>query len=136
MPGRPEEQFMDVLQNIESALVSVYKAHADMTDYDAQAAVNALARAYHAEARKSAPPAIKLSPLTQEAYDSVRAMCEWRLGRTRATGLFGRLRGLGVEPLTLEDMIDCLKRIRRSIERWNKEGGWRGYYEFVKEYVK
>ena len=48
MPGRPEEQFMDVLQNIESALVSVYKAHADMTDYDAQAAVNALMRAYQA----------------------------------------------------------------------------------------
>src|SRR5207249_10968068 len=104
------------------ALVSVYKAHADMTDYDAQAAVNALLRAYQAEARKSAPSAIKLSPLAQEAFDSVRAMCEWRLGRAQSTGLFGRLRGLGVEPLSLEDMIDCLKRIRRSIERWNREG--------------
>ena len=63
-------------------------------------------------------------------------MCEWRLGRVKPTGLQARLLGMGVKPISLEDMVACLKRIRRSIERWNKEGGRRGYYEFVKEYVK
>ena len=51
MAGRIEDEFLDVLQNIEAALVSVYKAHSEMTDYDAQAAVNALIRLYQAEIR-------------------------------------------------------------------------------------
>jgi hypothetical protein len=38
-------------------------------------------------------------------------------------------------PKTVEEMIACLKFIRRSIERWNKRGGQRGYLDFVSQYV-
>jgi hypothetical protein len=34
-------------------------------------------------------------------------------------------------PITLDEMIACLKRVRRSVKRWTKEGGRRGYLDFV-----
>jgi len=38
---------------------------------------------------------------------------------------------LPVSSITLSEMVDCLKRIRRSIQMWRKEGGRRGYFDFV-----
>ena len=136
MPGRVEDKFLDVLQNIEFAIVGVYKLHPDMVDYDAQDAVSALLRVYQSELRKSAPPTLKLSPLAQETFEQLKSMCDWRLGRAKPEGFNRQKFGSHITPIALADMVDCLKRIRRSIEMWNKEGGRRGYYEFVKEFVK
>src|SRR5678815_1793348 len=109
MPGRVEEKFLDVMQNIESALVSTYKAYPDMVDYDALDAVNALIRVYQSEVRTRPAPTLKLSPLSQTAFEQVKATCEWRLGRAQPQGLKERLFDSGSAPLTLADMIDCLK---------------------------
>ncbi len=35
-----------------------------------------------------------------------------------------------------EEMIACLHRILRSIELWQKEGGRRGYYNFVNQFIR
>ena len=135
MPERFEEEYEDVLQNIEVALVRVYRSHPDMTDFEALDAIQAAIRSFQAEAQERALPAPKLRPLAQEAYDGVVMMCEWRLGR----------RSLQVEsdqpvempaPKTLDEIVLCLKRIRRSIEMWNKQGGRRGYFNFVGEFVQ
>ena len=136
MPEKFEDQYLDVLQNIEFALVSAYKAQAEMTDYDALAAVNALIRAYQSETRQQSVPVVTLDPVAQDAVDKVRAMCEWRLGRGGAVGLKARLQGVGMKPNTVDEIVACLKRIRRSIEKWNKHGGRRGYYNFVSEFVR
>jgi hypothetical protein len=40
-----------------------------------------------------------------------------------------------VPPLALDEIIVCLKRIRKSIRKWTKEGGQRGYMNFVDEYI-
>ncbi len=36
-----------------------------------------------------------------------------------------------VDPIRLQEMYDCLKRIRKSIQTWSKRGGRRGYLEYV-----
>jgi len=30
----------------------------------------------------------------------------------------------------------CLRRIRKSVERWNKRGGQQGYVTFVNQFIK
>jgi hypothetical protein len=135
MPESFEEEYEDVLQNIEFALVQVYRAHPEMTDWDAQEAVNGLIRAYQAEAGKKPIPRLKLSNLQQETFDLVKHMCEWRLGREQMSNDQGTSADAEMEPKTLEEIVACLKRVRRSIETWNKELGRRGYYDFVSEYV-
>jgi len=41
-----------------------------------------------------------------------------------------------LEPLTLDEMIQCLKRIQHSVKKWNKMGGRKGYLDFIVQYVK
>jgi hypothetical protein len=33
-------------------------------------------------------------------------------------------------------IIACLKRIRKSVEKWNKQGGRQGYLTFVEQFVR
>ncbi|MBI3762646.1 MAG: hypothetical protein HY260_12415 [Chloroflexi bacterium] len=131
-----EEKYEDVLQNIEFALVNVYREHDEMTDWEALHAVEALIRAYQAEARAKPAPTLELKPLVQKAYDRARDMCEWRLGRA---ALYqddeGRPLNMGQDAKTVDEIIVCLKRVRRSIEHWQKRGGRRGYFGFVSEFL-
>jgi hypothetical protein len=134
--GNFEEQYEDVLQNIEFALVQVYRADEEMTDYDALQAINALIRTYQAEERRRQPPALRLLPAQEAALESVQGMCELRLGRAqlRKKEETAELPPM-IAPVTLAEIIACLKRVRKSIELWRKEGGRRGYYDFVSPFL-
>lgn len=131
-----EDKYEEVLQNIEFALVQVYRQHPDMLDWDAREGMNALVRSYQAEAQKRPAPRINLKLYSQEAYDGVKAMCEWRLGRSPMRDHQGKLLDSDMEPKSLDEIVACLKRINRSIETWNRELGRRGYYEFVSKYIQ
>ncbi|GJM41462.1 MAG: hypothetical protein DHS20C20_17440 [Ardenticatenaceae bacterium] len=130
-----EEEFQGVLQNLEFALVQVYRAHDEMTDWETETAVASLIRTYNAEARRRKPPNLNLKPLAQEAYDNLQTMCEFRLGRTDMTNDSGETLDIPIEPISVNDLLICLKRIRRSIQMWHKEGGRRGYFDFVSQFL-
>lgn len=132
-----EEEYQDVLQNLEFALVNVYRRRDEMTDWEAHQAINGLIRTYTAEQRKRSAPDLKLNDLAQEAYDSVKRMCEFRLGREPMTDESGKPLEIheNMPSLTVSELIACLKRIRKSIEMWQKEGGRRGYFEFVNQFI-
>jgi hypothetical protein len=140
-----EEKYMDVLQNIEFGIVSVYRQHAEMVDWDALKAIETLIREYQAELASHPLPAVELKPLAQEVHDSVKSMCEWRLGRGQALKEekksvfklpFKKSPELSIESKTTDEIILCLKRIRKSIERWNRRSGRQGYLDFISEFVK
>ena len=61
MPDKFEDKYLDVLHNIEIALVRSYEEHAEMTDWDAREAVNRLIRTYKAEIRGRGSPSIRLN---------------------------------------------------------------------------
>ncbi len=131
-----EDEHLDMLQNIEAALASAYRASSSMTDYDAQAAVEAVIRGYQAEAKGKSAPIVRLSSDAQSAYDAVHTICEWRLGRQEifedSEGNKIALTEASVK--TLDEVVACLKRIRKSIERWNKELGRRGYFDYISQF--
>lgn len=133
--AKVEEEFQDVLQNLEFALVQVYRVHDDITDWEAETAIASLIRTYNAEARKRKPPNLNLKPLEQEAYESVQAMCEFRLGRSDMANDAGETLDIPIEPIALSDLLLCLKRIRKSIQLWRKEGGRRGYFKVVGQFL-
>jgi hypothetical protein len=129
-----EEKYEDVLMGIEMAIVPVYRDSPDMSDWEALNAINALIRAYTARVRKRDEPTVNLSPLERQVYDAVKALCEWRLGNPDYAPP-DMAEYAEVKPLTTGEIIDCLKRIRRSIQLWQKEGGRRGYYEFASGFL-
>jgi len=133
---RVEEKYPDVLQNIELGIVSAYKYHPEMSDHDVTHVLEVLLDAYAAEKIGRPPRESSLSDLEREILANVRSMCEWRLGRGRlASDLEGR--GLSpVEPKTVDEIVLCLKRVLKSVKRWNRERGRQGYLSFIVHFVK
>ena len=131
-----EDKYFDVLQNIEFGIVRVYQEHPELTDWDSLDAIEALTRCYTAETRGRSRPKIRISNLSQLVFDSVEAMCEWRLGRQQPLAEGGRPPDIKMEPMTIDEIIACLKRVRKSINRWNKIGGRQGYLNFISEFVR
>lgn len=125
-----EDQYLDVLQNIEMAIVEVYREHRDLLDYDVDTVLNLLWREYRSEQINKVTPKPMLNANAQLLYERVRRMCEWRLGRATMTGGkgFGKVKP---EPISIDEILDCLKRIRKSVDLWNKRSGRQGYLYFI-----
>jgi hypothetical protein len=132
---RVEDQYTDVLQNIELGIVLTYKNNRDMSDSDVIRVLEALIDEYAAEKVGRPPRRFPLSGTEQALLENVRRMCEWRLGRSSLAG-FVEEAEVGPEPITIDEIILCLKRVLKSINRWNKDGGRRGYLDFIVQYVK
>ncbi len=130
------EEYLDVLQNIEFALVSVYRDNPNLTDTGTMYALETLIKVYSGELRGREVGLPQFKPEERKAYDAAKGMCESRLGRTPMEDEKGKKMEARGEPLTVEEIIACLKRVLKSIETWYKRGGRRGYYEFVSQYVK
>lgn len=131
--GQFEDEYLDALYNIESAVLTACRRMPSAEDYDALSAINALIRVYQAELNQRQPPAIRLGPAAENIRDAVQITCEIMLGRKPLMDEKGRLPEMGT--LTLAEVVACLKRVRKSIERWTKEGGRRGYLNFISEFL-
>ena len=131
-----EEEHLDILQNIEFAIMSVYRENPLLVDFDVEAAINALITLYHAQEQNREPRRPNLNKRATLVYAQVEAMCEFRLGREELLSKDMRKRAPQPEPVTLDVIVACLKRIRKSVQRWNKEGGRQGYLTFVGRFVR
>ncbi|MBN1429702.1 MAG: hypothetical protein JXB07_15135 [Anaerolineae bacterium] len=130
-----EEQYLDVLHNIEFAIVQISREHTAMLDINVKNALEALIRDYKAEAANRSVSPSQLSDLEQNVYESVKATCEWRLGRVEMINKDNQPLQLLVKLVTVAEIINCLKRVHRSVRYWSKRSGRRGYLEFVKQFI-
>lgn len=128
-----EDTQIDVLQNIEFAVVSVYRERSELLDYDVMRALDALIEVYRAESRGHTPKETQLPEPESLVFQRVKDMCEFRLGRKEL-----RINGQTTpgEEKTVDDILACLRKIRKSVDRWNKRGGQQGYLKFVSQFVK
>ena len=118
---------LDILQNLEFAVIEVWRRQPDMTDHVAARAYEAAFERYRAEARGHAPKPCALTGLDREVFDAVIAMCEFRLGRAAiADGPPG-----SIPPIPVSKLVDCFRDLRKSVERHTKLGGRRGYLTFI-----
>ena len=126
-----EERYLDVLQNIEAAIVRVYRERAELLDSQVDAALEALIGRYTAEQRGGTPRPVPLDGARREVHAALEAICEWRLGRTALGSP-----GAPLPPaLAVDEMVACLKRVRKSVQRFTKQRGRQGYLQFVSGFV-
>jgi hypothetical protein len=128
-----EETHLDVLQNIEFAIVSVYRECSDLLNYDVMRALDGLIDVYRAESRGHTQKTFHLAEKESLVAQRVQDMCEFRLGRKELTGGIQAPRG---ESKTAEEIVSCLRKIRKSVDRWNRKGGKQGYLQFISQFVK
>lgn len=130
---KPDQEHLDVLQNLEFAIVEVWRAHPEMLDYSALRAYEAARQFYRAELRGNAPQPPALTGLDAMAFAALREMCEFRLGRSA-----GPLSepDLPVTPIPLEELLACLQELAKSVERHTRSGGRQGYLTFVNGFLQ
>ncbi|NOT57276.1 MAG: hypothetical protein HOP18_21960 [Deltaproteobacteria bacterium] len=129
-----EEEYEDVLQNLEFGIIQVYRQNRTLLDAHVSDALEALIHLYRSEQSNRAPRQFRLDQRAQEVFDSVKAMCDLRLGRTGVIDQAGRpISDEGA--LTIDELLACLRRIEKSIRRWTKQNGRQGYLNFVDPFI-
>lgn len=131
-----EEKYIDVLQNIEFAIVDTYRGYPKMTDYEVIRVLEAVIDGYKAETLGRPPREYEASGMEADLHAAVHGVCEWRLGRADAPADLPT-RGLPApEPVSVETIILCLKQILKSVMKSNRSGGRTGYLDFIVQYVR
>jgi hypothetical protein len=125
--SEPNEQELPVLNNLESCILRVWKTNVAMTDYTVLRAFDLAFQFYREEARGHVPKPPSPSGLDAIAYEAVRDICELSLGRGTA--------GEGFVPVPVTVLVDCLRRLKKSVERHTALQGRTGYLNFIAEYV-
>ena len=133
--GEFEEKYNDTLRSMELTLVRPYRQLENLTDWETERAVNGLIRTYAAEQRGRKPPNLRLNALTQSVYDQLHVTCEGWLGRQPLLDEYGNAATLDENALKVSEVVACLKRVRKSIQMWQKEAGRRGYFAFIDQFL-
>jgi hypothetical protein len=128
-----EDQHLDVLQNIEFAIIQVYELTPDLIDTEVLKAIEALTRIYSAEDQGKAGSSLTIRGISAEVAEQVKAVCELRLGRS---SIDNQEIDRSMAPKTLTNIVDCLKRIQSSIKFWTQKGGRQGYLNYVKNFFQ
>lgn len=133
---KTEDEQTDVLQNIEFVVARCYRDHPEMTDYAVVRTYEALIDAYVAERIGRQPRAWRPTELEQQLFGAAREMCEWRLGRNPLLFSDSDDPQPPPEAIDVETLLLCLKRLRRSVQKWTKLSGRQGYLSFMSQFVR
>lgn len=127
-------EYEDVLQNIEYGIMYVHR-NLPLVDYDVMEALEALITWFKhvGQGREQKTP--NLSDRAQLVFVEVREICEWRMGKESTSPNLGKLEE-GIRICTAEEIVACLKKILKSVNKWNKHYGRQGYLNFIGKYVK
>ena len=123
MVGKFEDQYFDQLRAIEQAINSSFRQNPDLVDFQVDKVLESLVREYTAEVNVKRAPTLRLKPEEMRVYEQVKTACNLHLGRDPQVQI-------GEDAITTEEMIDCLKRIRRSVSQMGGKGR-QSYLEFI-----
>src|SRR6266576_908385 len=102
-----EDEYLDVLQNIEFIIIQSARTETSLIDLDILDAVEALVRHYVAEENGRSVPDHRLAEKPERVFVEVKRMCEWRLGRQPLE----KPDEEPTAPIALSALIQCLRRI-------------------------
>lgn len=128
---RLEERYSDVLQNIESVIVGIFKNNPKLTDRQVITAMDSLISNYEREKRNRPLTAPELSGQAGVVFEGCFQVCEWRLGRESLEYSGSNV----VETLSASEIYACLKRLRKSMRLWHKRDGKQGYLTYVSQFI-
>jgi len=129
----PKETDLPALQELEAAVLAVWKAHPEMNDYAAGRAYEAAHQFHRVRLRGREPKPANLDGLDRESFELVQKACE-KLLTAGPTPTSGTPQG-AASPVPLEKLVEYLRELARSVERHTKHGGRCGYLEFVEKFL-
>ena len=138
-----EEEYEDIIQNLEESIVMCYLSHPDLIDAEVETAMDWLVKLYSAQAQGKTSSYQEPTGVSAEVANSVQQMCEWRLGREKLAveDEAGQIIKLGIQDLELEKLelkqiVICLKRIQSSIKLWANKTETQGYFHEIAQFME
>jgi len=110
-------------------VVEVWRRHPEINNYNVMRAYEAAIDVYRAVAREQTPKPVNLSGLDADLFEQIKETCEWRLGRAQRAGQ------PELPSLSAEALVACLRKLRKSVDRWTDRGGRQGYLQFIEKYL-
>jgi hypothetical protein len=135
MAGRVEEEYADVLQNIEAAIVAAFRNNSKFVDRDVLAAVEALIKNYKRSVLGRGLPSPVPPGRAGSVYKQCLRICEWRLGKQPLNDGKPLKSDPKAGELSVDEIILCLKRLRKSIRLWHAHAGPQGYLKYVHQFL-
>jgi hypothetical protein len=120
----PIDDYQAVLQNIEAVVVNAWRSDPTINNYTVIRAYEAAIAEYGAIARQHTPKPDAV------IFEDVRKICEWRLGHTAISGSDEK-----ITPIPIEDLVACLRKLRKSVDHWTRARGRSGYLEYIEEFL-
>lgn len=130
-----EDSYPDILQNIEFMIVRIYKENGELRDKNVLKSIEALKKHYHALVTRKNPVDPSLEGLELDIYKEIMLILERRRTPTNQADQPKRFSRAFKAPTQDEIFLACLSKIEKSVKRWTKERGERGYLDFVKHYI-
>lgn len=129
-------EHLDLLRSIETAMVSFYRKDPNLTDFEAIRTYEALLDSYSAEAFGRKPRNWQLGELEANLFGFVKSACDICLGKFTPQTMAGQNKAqVGERTVDVAILIACLKKLIKSAQAWNKRHGKRGYLDFVKNFI-
>lgn len=119
---RVNDSFENELKCIESSIVSVYRQEPTLLDSEVDRALATMITVFKSQVKGKNIPEHKLDGLDLLVFEAVKvAIMLLRQDKT---------------DLTDDDLLQCLKTIKKSVARWTKQLGRQGYLGFVSPYFQ
>ncbi|OGF48305.1 MAG: hypothetical protein A2452_12345 [Candidatus Firestonebacteria bacterium RIFOXYC2_FULL_39_67] len=122
-----EDKYIDVLANLETNIVKKYKENSEITDYDVIRVVEIVIEIFNAEKAGRQPRSYSLSERESCIFDCVYAISGWSLGRAKLE----EKRDVNPNIKTVDEVVYCLKKIKKSAEKHSQSRGKHGYLDFI-----
>ncbi|MCB9052675.1 MAG: hypothetical protein H6556_24830 [Lewinellaceae bacterium] len=135
-----EDKHPGILQNIEFAIINIYRADSALRDIDVIKALEALISYYQRRNMRREAEKPELPGLPDAVFDAVVDILDFQKNLVEkeeeeapaSRPSFSR----ALRKTSREDIyLACLRKIHKSAKRWNRERGERGYLDFVSNYI-
>lgn len=119
------DEYADVLYSIEKQILAVYRRNPILTDYMVMRSLESAIEHFVAKDRGRPPRTGALREIETELFQRIVAACDMHLKRSD-NGESERIMSLGVKEIT-----QSLKKILKSVQFWEKQGGRQSYLEYI-----
>ncbi|MCU0427626.1 MAG: hypothetical protein MUF71_18595 [Candidatus Kapabacteria bacterium] len=128
-----EEEFEEVLLNIELRAKLAFDETPTLTDYVVAEVYDALVLHYTAIAASRTPPKPRVREgLAMELFEQIQRTCDICLVESYNDP---KVKKSPIQRITAQDLVRCFKRLQQSVKLWTKKGGRQGYLNFVSQFI-
>ncbi len=129
------QDYEDLMKSIETEVIGFFHEQPELTDHQIDKTYEALQRRYEKQLKGKPAPKSNLKDIEEALYERLMAVLESWL----KTGTYQDSRNRTYQvngPVTLDEVITALKRLRRSINLWTrKTRGRQGYLDYIGDFI-